>query len=57
MKILILCANDFNFSLLFVSQNDLEYQAFKNYGADFGFRQISCRADACQVLLVKQQQK
>ncbi len=57
MKTLILCANDFNDSLHFVSKNGLKYKAFKNHGADLDFDRFLVAQTACQVLLVKQQQK
>lgn len=57
MKILILCASDFSHLLLFVSKNELKYKDFRNHGADLDFDRFLVAQIACQVLLVKQQQK
>ncbi len=47
----------FNDLLHFVSKSWLKYKAFGNYGADLDFDRFLVAQMACQVLLVKQQQK
>ncbi len=47
----------FNDLLHFVSKSWIEYKAFGNHGADLDFDRFLVAQMACQVLLVKQQQK